>query len=231
MPTSSIRRIFGLPKSAKQLAKEESQKRLTALGQAAGTRVAPAAALELQTPEQRAALATEARGRFAPSRAAVTQRLRDLANLTFEGAAEQLGQRGINPRAGVFAQEFQRRLLPQVTQAQVQLEQGALGLGERLAGAQRGEFARRFGGGLTTRGQDIGQRGQDIGLFQERSAQAQDVAAAARERRRRRKGGVLGTLGTIAGGVGGFLLGGPAGAATGAGLGGRLGSSAAEAFA
>lgn len=194
-------------------------------------RPAPAAALEFQTPEQRAALATEARTRFAPSRAAVTQRLRDLAEQTFEGAAEQLGQRGISPRAGVFAQEFQRRLLPQVTQAQLQLERGALGLGERLAGAQRGEFARRFGGGFTGRAQDISLRGQDIGLQEVAIRRQQDVEAARRERRRRRRGGVLGTVGGIAGGIGGFLLGGPAGAAVGAGVGGRLGSSAAEAFA
>lgn len=44
------------------------------------------------------------------------------------------------------------------------------------------------------------------------------------EQKRKRKGGLLGSLGTLAGGVGGFFLGGPKGAMAGAEIGGSLGS-------
>lgn len=50
------------------------------------------------------------------------------------------------------------------------------------------------------------------------------------EQKRKKKGGVFGALGTLAGGVGGFLIGGPKGAMAGAEIGGSVGGGLAGGY-
>jgi hypothetical protein len=59
----------------------------------------------------------------------------------------------------------------------------------------------------------------------QKEAQAAQRAAAEEASNSSMWGGILGTLGTVAGGVGGAMLGGPMGAMAGAGLGGSLAGS------
>lgn len=60
-------------------------------------------------------------------------------------------------------------------------------------------------------------------IAEDRRRYEQERADAIEAERRRKKRSLWGSLGTLAGGVGGFMLGGPAGAAAGAKLGGQLG--------
>jgi hypothetical protein len=52
-----------------------------------------------------------------------------------------------------------------------------------------------------------------------------DYETAEAERKRRKRGGLFGALGAVAGGIGGFFLGGPQGAYAGAKAGGSLGTA------
>lgn len=75
--------------------------------------------------------------------------------------------------------------------------------------------------------QNITQRAQSQNRYGDVLASAYDLELARENAKRKKKGGILGALGSIAGGVGGFLLSGgnPAGAYIGATAGGSLGSS------
>jgi hypothetical protein len=75
--------------------------------------------------------------------------------------------------------------------------------------------------------QNLTERSRSQDRYGDVLASGYDMELAQENARRKKKGGLLGTLGAIAGGVGGFFLGGPAGAYVGASAGGALGGSLA----
>lgn len=71
--------------------------------------------------------------------------------------------------------------------------------------------------------QDVRGRGEEA--LWGRGEQVMNDAREAAERKRKKKSGIFGAIGTVLGGVGGFLVGGPAGAAAGGKIGGAVGGA------
>ena len=198
----------------------------TPAGQEAALRMRPE--LQMQTPEERAALMAEARGYLDPQREAVRARLAEMAQQAFEGTAEQMNVRGLRPESGLFAQELTRQILPQTTEAMLGLERMGFEGGMGLGAAQRGEFGTALQGALGARGQDVAMRGQDIGLQTAMAQLAEDRRQAGEEQRLRRRLGVGQLVGGLLGSVVGQRFGGQMGGQFGGAAGAQTGSALAN---
>ena len=137
--------------------------------------------------------------------------------------AQQYNQRGQGMDSGVFQSALAQGLANAGSEAELSQQQALSQAGQNMFSQGRGEL---YGQRSAEYGGEMQRALGDASAQNEYNlAEYTNATNAAREKKNRKRG-LAGTIGSVVGGVGGFLLGGPLGAAAGSQLGGGVGEYA-----